>query len=475
MWALCLLLAACTPAVALEPVVTGEPAPTAAVEPTATLEPPAAPAPTASPAPTPAAPQACIVPGQQTYTQERYCFAYPADFTLEEHKESGVTILYGQALDEGPDPVRVSMGVSMQRVPPGSNLARLVDDFRSQNYLQGLPWEIVRTAHVLGGEPAESLDDLPGRLSYRQVMAIHGEILYTLIFNPSDNPAAHADLERLFETVMGSFTFLEGAAQPLPDPGPQVVSWFEFEHRFTLTYDPSLALWSEPWTTAAVPLGPEVMFADSHPSYAQFRFLGLRGGMVYQLPYPLRAAEVMVFRTADFTSYDQDLPTDFLGQQEALSGLLRDGLDPQACAHSMVEVEVETPFLLPFLPWVHSKQLLCAQPLEIEFSGGRGIRYLTHFTPAPGPVLEGTVFYTFQGLTEDGQFYVSAVFPVMTGIFPINPPVDYPGCIDPATAGDCAALLAEGLAKLGAQPGSTFDPTLETLDALVRSIRIEGP
>jgi hypothetical protein len=88
-------------------------------------------------------------------------------------------------------------------------------------------------------------------------------------------------------------------------------------------------------------------------------------------------------------------------------------------------------------------------------------------------VLDQHVFYTFQGLTDDGQFYVSAVFPVETGIFPTEP-ASCPKCSDPNynPFPEWQALLAEQLAQLNAQGADEFAPSLTTLDELVQSIQI---
>jgi hypothetical protein len=128
---------------------------------------------------------------------------------------------------------------------------------------------------------------------------------------------------------------------------------------------------------------------------------------------------------------------------------------------------------LPFLPWINRKQTFCAQPEIVEFQSGRGIRYLSYYSQGINPVLEREVFYTFQGLTSDGQFYVSAFFPVETGIFPTEPPA-CPKCGDPNynPFPEWEALLSEQLTQVNAQPEDAFEPALQVLDELVESIRI---
>ena len=117
------------------------------------------------------------------------------------------------------------------------------------------------------------------------------------------------------------------------------------------------------------------------------------------------------------------------------------------------------------------KQTFCAQPQMIEFAGGRGIRYVTYYAQSPEPALDDRIFYTFQGMTNDGQFYISAVFPVETGIFPTEPS-PCPKCGDPDynPFPEWNAQLETQLTQLNAQAESDFAPSLVTLDEIIKSI-----
>jgi hypothetical protein len=87
--------------------------------------------------------------------------------------------------------------------------------------------------------------------------------------------------------------------------------------------------------------------------------------------------------------------------------------------------------------------------------------------------LDQQVFYTFQGLTDDGQYYVSALFPVQTGIFPAEAPAcDL--CADPNVDpfAEMTALLTEQLTQLNALEAGSFSPSLAMLDDVIRSLRI---
>jgi hypothetical protein len=258
-------------------------------------------------------------------------------------------------------------------------------------------------------------------------------------------------------------------SQPVSDL--KTVNMSEFGRDISLAYDPKLTSSVGTGTVPAVPMSDQIMFAESHPAYAQIRFMGFLNGWKYDLPIYAenRVAQVMVFRTSDFPGYGDDSMQGFVNQSQALTDLLQKGVDANRCTEPLMDYESA----LPFLPWTNSKQAFCAQPKVIDFGNGNGLRYLTYYAQDPSPALESQIFYTFQGITDDGQFYVSAFFPVQTGIFPTEPPA-CPQCGDPAYDPfvEWTATLTEQLGQLNAQAEDEFSPSLLVLDELIRSINI---
>jgi hypothetical protein len=133
---------------------------------------------------------------------------------------------------------------------------------------------------------------------------------------------------------------------------------------------------------------------------------------------------------------------------------------------------------LPFLPTFNAAQMFYSNEQPIDFQSGKGIRYLTQYGQAPYPVNNNALFYTFQGLTNDGAYYVSA-------ILPINAPyLSADGNPDTALPADGIPFdwnnfentnqhFALAKQKLEATDPNTFNPTLTNLDALVQSIAVK--
>jgi len=252
---------------------------------------------------------------------------------------------------------------------------------------------------------------------------------------------------------------------PVTQSSLETVTFSEFGRTFSLAVDPALAQSVEPMTVEAVPANQEVIYSDTHPAFVQFTFLDYDGGRLAQLPYTSRTPRMMAFPTQDFQEYGPDVPTGFPQQLEGLRGLLE--TRPDLAERCMQTRPVPGKLALPFLPWLNEAQVFCAKPQYIEFSDGKGIRYVTAFSQGVAPLVDPSIFYTFQGLSEDGEIYFSATFPVLTGIFPLE--------THPGVAGQQPQnMTLEQLNALNAQSEDLFQPALGQLDALVKSMSVEN-
>jgi len=80
---------------------------------------------------------------------------------------------------------------------------------------------------------------------------------------------------------------------------------------------------------------------------------------------------------------------------------------------------------LAFLPIINAAQEFHAQYRVISFVSGNGIRYLTQFSQYFDPINNHEVFYSYQGLTADGKYWISAILPISNQLLPAdskNPP-----------------------------------------------------
>jgi hypothetical protein len=247
------------------------------------------------------------------------------------------------------------------------------------------------------------------------------------------------------------------------NPG-KTVSYTEFEQTFSFTYDSSLARGVEAVTVEAVSLSQNGPNYEAHPAFVQFSFLGYNQGRHDLLPSPPAAPRLAAFPTRYFQEYGPGDPTGFPRQLEDLQNLLETGAD--LAERCLQDRPAPGALHLPYLPWRNEAQVFCARPEYVEFNGGRGIRYLTAFSQGILPLVESSVSYTFQGLSEDGEIYFAGTFPVLTGIFPseAHPPVE---------GQQPQNVTIAQLIELNSQSEDLFQPALGQLDALVKSLRVE--
>jgi len=127
---------------------------------------------------------------------------------------------------------------------------------------------------------------------------------------------------------------------------------------------------------------------------------------------------------------------------------------------------------LPFLPSFNAAQLFRTQAAFVDFQNGSGIRYLTQYGQAASPINSHELFYTFQGISADNQYYVAAILPVA------HPSLPADGSQVPG--GDWAAF-SEGFmqyaldmqGQLQSQDPSSFNPSLLLLDSMIQTILTE--
>ena len=128
---------------------------------------------------------------------------------------------------------------------------------------------------------------------------------------------------------------------------------------------------------------------------------------------------------------------------------------------------------LPFLPYLGAGQVFHAQYSILTFHNGSGIRYLTEFAQYTAAVNNQDLFYTFQGVTSDGQYWISATMPVNHPMLPAdsaNPP-DGQSWED--FSNNYGPYIADMKLQLDSQSWDSYTPRLGMLDDLIASITIQ--
>jgi len=127
---------------------------------------------------------------------------------------------------------------------------------------------------------------------------------------------------------------------------------------------------------------------------------------------------------------------------------------------------------LPLLPPWNAAQLIHVQVQAIQFKNGSGIRYLTQYAQSASPINNRDLFYTFQGLTNDGQYYISLVLPVSHPSLPATFEEFMAGKDYNAFAGEYVSYLSQVTIDLNALAPESFTPSLPDLDAMLATLSV---
>jgi len=134
---------------------------------------------------------------------------------------------------------------------------------------------------------------------------------------------------------------------------------------------------------------------------------------------------------------------------------------------------------LPAVPFFNAAQIFASNLQIIAFQNGEGVRFLTEYGQYAAPVNNHELFYHFQGFTNDGEYYIVAIFPITAPVLAETSDagaaipaggIAYPN-INDANA-DFQSYYTAVTALLNATSPDAFSPTINQLDALIQSMRI---
>jgi hypothetical protein len=171
---------------------------------------------------------------------------------------------------------------------------------------------------------------------------------------------------------------------------------------------------------------------------------------------------IRLYKAQDFTGYD--FPQQRFDQ-------LKELLDKHPDLNQSMEIKPDNTSenSLPFMPVFGASQAIRARAQYVETAAVKGINYLTVYRQDVSPFTSDEFIYTFQGLSTDGEYYISASFRLTTSLFPKEIPTDFD--YDKFTT-NFTQYLADSVDKLNnAQPGD-FTPELSVFDEIVASFTV---
>jgi hypothetical protein len=124
-----------------------------------------------------------------------------------------------------------------------------------------------------------------------------------------------------------------------------------------------------------------------------------------------------------------------------------------------------------FLPPMNAAHMLNTQFAYFDFQSGTGVRSLTQMGQAYMPINNQELFYTFQGMTHDGKYYVAAILPISHPSLPADGS-EIPGGDFEAFADNFATYVQEIEERLDAEADDSFAPNIALLDEMIQSLEV---
>ena len=131
---------------------------------------------------------------------------------------------------------------------------------------------------------------------------------------------------------------------------------------------------------------------------------------------------------------------------------------------------------LPIIPFFNAGPLFAANMQMIKFQNGLGVRALTQYAQYSAPINNHELFYHFEGLTADNQYYIIAILPITAPVLAETSQLDavipadgvpFPGDMEPNET-----YYFSVTEKLNSLSPDAFMPALNMLDLLMESILV---
>ena len=211
----------------------------------------------------------------------------------------------------------------------------------------------------------------------------------------------------------------------------------------SFAYPPSLA---NSVNAEIIPAEVDEMNPWSRPEHIRFLFNG------YTLPETYLDPLIEVYPVEEFRSVNE---------------MVRDRLD------NLQNILNNRPADPPagVVNFFNAGQFLRTQEGYLEFQNGAGVRFVSQYGQAAYPIGYPQMFYAFQGLTADGAYFISAIFPISHPDLPEADSVT----VDQEFSENYQDYTAEVEAELDGKTPDSFQPSMLLLDDVIESLLVAAP
>jgi hypothetical protein len=262
-------------------------------------------------------------------------------------------------------------------------------------------------------------------------------------------------------------------------------------HGISFTFDPSLASDIKPET---VPASTEGKPSDIWPEHPGFTLRGSHRSRAQAERDP----QIRIFPLASFREavakaskeyaksvvYPPNPPdwTTYFDEEVRVLKLLLAAKPPETnigrfLAKARGEAGCSTE--MPFLPMWEACMAFVGHVRYVSFKNGKGVFFLTQWDRETSQVTNGSLEYAFQGITNDGKYWVYAEFSVAAPVLPEGEEPDVVAWNEknyllPHESKEYQNYLRPVLAKLESLPADRFQPNLSLLEQLIETLEVQS-
>jgi hypothetical protein len=125
---------------------------------------------------------------------------------------------------------------------------------------------------------------------------------------------------------------------------------------------------------------------------------------------------------------------------------------------------------LTLMPPAVGKPAMQTHVKYLQFANGEGVRFLTSYSEDIGPVTNETLFYTFQGISTDREYFISLFFPIETQLLPDTFETSAAAADYWLFVANYDSYLAETIEQLENISAAGFTPKIGMLDNMIESL-----
>ena len=219
-----------------------------------------------------------------------------------------------------------------------------------------------------------------------------------------------------------------------------------------IAFDDQLAKSAQGENVAAIPVSEGPVLGGAAPAAVRFLLDGAKAEN-YTDPH---LTQVLVYKTDEWAKIDPVFAQEITDLKNLLAA------KPAVITSS-----------IPVLPPIPAAQVFRANVRYLDFKDGAGVGFITSYAQDVSPLTADRPFYTFQGLTNDGQYYVAAYGPATTALLPTDFDTALGGQSYDEWAKNYEQYFADVVAQLDELLPAAYTPDLVLYDELVKSIEIK--